>query len=59
MPWIACPSVLWSERRCTAACSCCVVVSALFVRRDDPSATDWPGGTAERCVTHCVFDDFK
>ena len=53
--------VLWSERRCAAACSavsacsCCVVVSAYFVRRDDPSATDWPGGTAERCATHCVI----
>ena len=36
-------------------CSCRVVVSAYFVRRDDPSVTDWPGGTAERCATHCVI----
>ena len=55
MPWIVCPFVLWSERRCAAACSCCVVVSVYFVRRDDPSATDWPGGTAELCATHCVI----
>ena len=48
-------TVLWSERRCAAACPCCVVVSAYFVRRDDTSATDWPGGTAERCETHCVI----
>ena len=47
--------VLWSERRCAAAYSCCVVVSAYFVRRDDPSATHWPGGTAKRCATHCVI----
>ena len=47
--------VLWSERRCAAACSCCVVAAAYFVRRDDPSATYWPGCTAERCATHCVI----
>ena len=55
MSWIVCPFGLWSESRCAAACSCCVVVSAYFVRRDDPSSTDWPGGTAERCATHCVI----
>ena len=53
MPWIVCPFVLSSERRCAAACQCCVVVSAYFVRRDDPSATEWHGGTDERCATHC------
>ena len=35
---------LWSERRCAAACSCCVVVSAYSVRRYDPSSTDYLTG---------------
>ena len=61
LPWIVCTVVFgWSERRCAASCSCCVVVSAYSVRRDDPSSTDDLTGLealldARLYATHCDY----